>query len=235
MSVGERDAVQDDPSGTEPGGDGAAGADGGEGGEAAPPPDPLGGDGAASAEAPAPEQEPVVELTPEQREIAALKEELAQGRQAQEQATARLRAVSKAYTDLQAEMKAFRERMEHRVKLDAELQAFEQVKVFFEPVMNLRRSLAAPGGDEESLRTGLRMIEQQFMEALHKLGLSEVPGIGSRFDPNVHEAIAVTPVDDPAQDGVVLVVHTAGYAVGSRVLQAAQVVIGKHEEAVGEA
>ena len=79
------------------------------------------------------------------------------------------------------------------------------------------------------------MVLHQFMEALHKLGLREVPGVGSKFDPNVHEALGLTPVTDPAQDGIVLVVHTTGFAVGSRVLQAAQVVIGKYEEAAGEA
>jgi molecular chaperone GrpE len=226
MSVGEKDA-QNDPGGAGPEGAGANGpaADGAE----------ADGNGTArAANGDGEPVEPVVELTAEQREIASLRQELEQARQGQDQATARLRAVSKAYTELQAEMKAFKERMEHRAKLDSEHHAFEQVRTFFEPVMNLRRSLSA-SGDEEALRTGLRMVEHQFMEALHKLGLSEIPGVGAKFDPNLHEALALTPVADPAQDGVVLVVHTTGYAVGSRVLQAAQVVIGKHEGAAGEA
>jgi molecular chaperone GrpE len=230
MSVGEKD-LENNPA-NDP-------ADG-----AAQGPEAGGGDNGAAEPAVEPQVEPLfpasepiepaVELTPEQREIAELQAQLEQARVAQEQSTARLRAVSKAYTDLQSEMKSFKERMEHRAKLDSELLAFEQVKAFFEPVMNLRRSLGA-SGDEEALRAGLRMVEHQFMEALHKLGLSEVPGEGAKFDPNVHEALGVTPVADPAQDGVVLVVHTTGYAVGTRVLQAAQVVIGKFEEAAGEA
>jgi molecular chaperone GrpE len=70
---------------------------------------------------------------------------------------------------------------------------------------------------------------------MHRLGLEEVPGEGADFDPNLHEALAVTPVAEQEQDGKVLMVHTAGYAVKGKVLQAAQVVIGKYQEAAGEA
>jgi len=152
-----------------------------------------------------------------------------------DQAQARLRTVSKAYRELQAEMKAFRERMEARSKVNSELQAFDQARRFFDPVMNLKRSLQQPGDDVESLKQGLLMVQKQFMGAMEKLGLEEVPGEGADFDPKVHEALAVTPVADPAQDGKVLMVHTAGYMVNGKVLQAAQVVIGKHQEPAGEA
>ncbi|MEZ4241786.1 MAG: nucleotide exchange factor GrpE [Myxococcota bacterium] len=219
-------------------------AQGGPQGEANGAPAPEGTEPEqARADAPAePVEAEIVELAPEpspqERRIAELEAEVAQLKGGQDQSMARLRAVSKAYTELQAEMKGFRERMEQRSKQDSELQSFEQIKVFFEPVMNLRRSLVAAqegGGEGDSLLSGLRMVEQQFIDALKKLGLVEVPGVGSKFDPNVHEALGLTPVSEPEQDGIVLVVHTTGYAVGSRVLQAAQVVIGKYEEAAGEA
>lgn len=180
---------------------------------------------AASAEA--------VALAAAQAELEAAKAQL-------EASSGRLRAVSKAYTELQSEMKAFRERMEHRAKLDSELQAFEQVRRFFDPVMNLKRSLGLgsagnPADDLAALRQGLTMVQTQFMDALSGLGLAEVPGVGSTFDPQVHEALGVQPVSERGLDGKVLVVHTSGFSVGGRVLQAAQVVIGKYEESAGEA
>jgi molecular chaperone GrpE len=220
MSVGDKEP------------EGADGADAPQPGQQQPEPapQPAAADGEPGATPVAAEVQP----TPEQRRIAELEAELAAARQSSDQSMARLRTVSKAYTELQTEMKSFRERMEQRAKLDTELQAYDQVRAFFDPVMNLKRSLSA-SGDSSSLREGLGMVLHQFMEALHKLGLREVPGVGSKFDPNVHEALGLTPVTDPAQDGIVLVVHTTGFAVGSRVLQAAQVVIGKYEEAAGEA
>ena len=146
-----------------------------------------------------------------------------------EQAQARLRTVSKAYTDLQNEMKAFRDRMENRAKFAAERQAFDAVSAFFEPVTNLKRAMAVD--DPEALQQGLAMVHKQFDDALVKLGLEPVPSEGAKFNPAHHEALAVTPVADPAQDGMVLMVHQQGYMVNGKVLRAAQVIIGKLEEA----
>lgn len=148
---------------------------------------------------------------------------------------ARLRTVSKAYTDLQNEMQGFRDRMEAQAHVKAERQAFDAVSAVLEPVQNLKRSISAHGDDMGSLVSGLEMIYKQFMDALTKLGLAEVPGEGAVFDPKYHEALAVMPVDDPAKDGRVLVVHQGGFVVKGKVLQAAQVVIGKHEAPAAEA
>jgi molecular chaperone GrpE len=169
--------------------------------------------------------------------VEALERELRALREEAEASLARLRTVSKAYADTQAEMRSYKERMEARAKRDSELHAYEHVKLFFDPVMNLRRSIQAAeaeggGGD---LVEGLRIVHQQFMEAMSRLGLEEVPGEGSLFDPNLHHAIALQPVTDPDLDGRVLEVHKAGYAVKGHVLQAAHVVIGKLKEPVGEA
>ncbi|MEN0066842.1 MAG: nucleotide exchange factor GrpE [Myxococcota bacterium] len=166
------------------------------------------------------------ELTPEKQRLRDLEGQLSE-------AQARLRAVSKKYTELEGDNKAFRERMEARAKVDAEQRAFTMAKAFFDPVMNLQRSLEnAPAGD---FGQGLQMVNRQFMEALRKLGLEEVPGVGAPFDPTVHEALAITPVTDPEQDGKVLVVHQNGFVVKGKVLQAAQVVIGKLQDAAGDA
>ena len=182
----------------------------------------------ASAEPEVIQAEEVEVIEPAKSEAQRLQEKL-------EAAQARLRTVSKAYTDLQGEMAAFRNRMEAQGKVKAERQAFEAVAAFLDPVQNLKRSIAAPGEDVAQLVGGLKLVEKQFMDALTKLGLEEVPGIGAKFDPKYHEALAVMPVEEPEKDGCVLMVHQGGYSVNGKVLQAAQVVIGKHEAASAEA
>lgn len=181
-----------------------------------------GSDQQSASEAPDVVEAEVVEPEPEPSAEDKLRSQL-------EATQARLRAVSKAYTDLQGEMAAFRERTEHLGKMKAERASFDAVAAFFEPVQNLRRSMDAGSEDLDSLRQGVQMVLHQFTEALRKLGLEEVPAEGADFNPNMHEALAVTPVTDPAQDGKVLMVHQGGYAVNGKVLQAAQVVIGKYE------
>lgn len=173
----------------------------------------------------APEAEAeVVEIDPAALRIQQLENEL-------KQAQARLRAVSKAFTDQKEEMSAFRERVEARAKSAEGRHAHSVVKAFFEPVQNLKRSLNAGASDPDALVQGLKMILHQFEGALVKLGLEPVPGVGSTFDPSVHEALTMTPVADPEQDGKVLMVHLDGFMVSGKVIQAAQVVVGKHTPA----
>jgi molecular chaperone GrpE len=169
-------------------------------------------------------------------EVDPVRLEIARLEKSYDESQARLREVSKAYNELKAEMAAFKDRMEARAKYDAESRAYDQVKAFFDPVMNLKRSIASlPAGEDDPLFRGLNIVFGQFMEALSRLGLSEVPGVGAMFDPRVHEALGTTPVEDPAQDGRVVAVLTTGFVVNGRVLQPAQVAVGKKVEPAGEA
>src|SRR5690606_32302478 len=115
-----------------------------------------------------------------------------------------------------------------------ERRASELIERFFEPVQNLRRSLSVAKDKEDPLVQGVSLVLQQFMDALHGLGLQEVPGVGAPFDPQLHEALALQPVDDPAADGRILVVYSVGYAVKGKTLQPAQVVIGKYDAPAAE-
>jgi molecular chaperone GrpE len=159
----------------------------------------------------------------------ALRQEVQEAQTALAEAQARLRTVSKAYTDLKEEMAAFRTRIEAQSKYKEQRKAFEVVQTFFEPVQNLKRSVDNSGDDVEGLVAGLKMVVTQFDGAMTKLGLAEVPGVGARFDPKVHQALAVVPVDSAEQDGMILHLHVGGFVVDGKVLQAAQVVVGKYE------
>lgn len=139
---------------------------------------------------------------------------------------ARLRVVSAAYHQKVEETAATRERLERQAKLQEEIRRGEVVMAMFEPVENLARSLEASRG--LPVEQGLQMVHAQFMEALQKLGLEEVPGVGSTFAPEMHEALQAVPVSDPEQDNKVLQVWARGYRLGSRVIRAAKVVVGSH-------
>jgi molecular chaperone GrpE len=191
----------------------------------APPPgvsdDPRPADGEPSHHDDKVVEAPTIETQPTEQER--LREQL-------EEASARLRTVSKAYTDLQKEMDAFRKRQQVLAESKAEKKAAQVVERFFEPVQNLKRALEDTTSDADGLRNGVRMVLQQFSRQMEELGLREVPGVGATFDPKVHDALAVMPVTDPDQDGKVVTVHNTGWTVGERVIQPAQVVIGKYQE-----
>ncbi|MGB0639838.1 MAG: nucleotide exchange factor GrpE, partial [Myxococcota bacterium] len=134
-----------------------------------------------------------------------------------------------AYRQLQDEVEETKERLNRQAQFQREIQRGEILAKMFEPLNNLQRSLEVvtdPDG-----RKGLEMVIHQFMEAFRELGLEMFSPDGMPFDPNFHEALSVVPVEDPEQDGMVINVFSAGYRVGSRLLQPARVVIGKHEAA----
>ncbi len=54
------------------------------------------------------------------------------------------------------------------------------------------------------------------------------------FDPNIHDAICTMPVQHASLDGQVIQVFEAGYRVGTTVIQAARVIIGRYEAPVSE-
>lgn len=141
----------------------------------------------------------------------------------------RLRTVSAAYKDKQDEIAGVRDRLQRQAKVDEEIRRGEVVATLFEPVENLHRSIQAARGLPDELVAGLRMVHQEFMGSLRKLGLEEVPGVGSTFDPNLHEAIATEPVSDASKDNVVTNVFSAGFRIGKRLVRPARVVIGSYQ------
>ena len=152
--------------------------------------------------------------------------ELTEAKSAVAELQARLRAVSAAYKQLQDEVEATKERLARQAEFQKELQRGETVAKMFDPLDNLNRSIDTI--EEGDARDGLKMVVHQFMTAFGELGLEALTPQGQAFDPNLHEALSVIPVEDEAQDGVIIEVFSAGYRVGSRLLKPARVVIGKY-------
>ena len=145
----------------------------------------------------------------------------------------RLRTVSAAWREKQDEIAGTKERLQRQASVQEEIRRGEVVATLFDPVENLHRSIEAVRG--HGAEAGLRMVYHQFLDSLKRLGLEEVPGVGSRFDPSVHEAIATAPVTDPGADNSVVNVFSAGYRIGSRLIRPARVVIGSYSAPVAEA
>ena len=94
------------------------------------------------------------------------------------------------------------------------------------PVLdNLERALdAAEHHEEGKVLQGVRMTRDLFVGLLTRAGVEEVPGVGTEFDPAVHEAILHQP-SDQEEEGVVTAVLERGYKQGLQVLRPARVVV----------
>ncbi len=79
------------------------------------------------------------------------------------------------------------------------------------------------GGNAKNLLDGIELTEKDLMAVLARHGIKAVPGKGSKFDPNVHQAVAQIPSDE--DKGYVAEVMQTGFTIGERTLRAAIVAV----------
>jgi molecular chaperone GrpE len=104
-----------------------------------------------------------------------------------------------------------------------------------EVIDNLDRALdaAESRADAGPLLQGVRMVRDQFLSKLEGYGVREIEAIGQRFEPTLHEAVSVVPVDASELDDHVAGVVRRGYRIGDDVLRPAQVAVGTKRKADG--
>lgn len=93
----------------------------------------------------------------------------------------------------------------------------------------LERSIVAAGAGAtvEAVLQGVQMVHLLMVQKLQELGLQRVATVGQPFDPSLHEAVAVIPVSEPAQDNTIVAELRPGFTLGERLVRAAQVQVGK--------
>jgi molecular chaperone GrpE len=93
---------------------------------------------------------------------------------------------------------------------------------------NLERALAAAEAEEgdadHHLTQGIRLVQQELLGALTRVGIEQFSPEGETFDPHQHEAVAQAPVEGVAS-GVVAQVYQPGYRYKEEVLRPAKVVV----------
>ena len=92
--------------------------------------------------------------------------------------------------------------------------------------LNLAISASEQDPSVDHLRDGVKGTARSFEQALMSVGVEAVPSIGTRFDPELHEAIDMAEVD-AEQDGIVTSEYSRGYRLGDRLLRPARVQVGK--------
>jgi molecular chaperone GrpE len=94
---------------------------------------------------------------------------------------------------------------------------------------NLSRALQhEPTAEDPAVKNfvlGVEMTEKELMQAFERNGLKKVePAKGTKFDPNLHQAMMEQPAGD-VEPGAVLQVMQAGYELMGRIVRPALVVV----------
>jgi molecular chaperone GrpE len=135
-----------------------------------------------------------------------------------------------------ADFDNFRKRTRRDVD-DAQRRGSEEMLKSLLPVFdNLER--AATHADQtteaKAIADGVRMVLKQLGDTLARMSIKRVPGLGTPFDPLVHEAIQQIETDEhPA--GTVVAEIAPGYSLNDKLIRAAMVVVAKPPAAKVEA
>lgn len=92
--------------------------------------------------------------------------------------------------------------------------------------LNLAVSASETDASLEHLRNGVIGTARSFERALIDVGVEPIASIGADFDPEIHEAVDMAPVDAD-QDGKITAEYARGYRFGDRLLRPARVQVGK--------
>ena len=97
----------------------------------------------------------------------------------------------------------------------------EMVERFLPVYDNLSRALAQTTVDE-AYRKGVEMTMNQLMEILAELGVKEIPSLGQKFDPTLHNAVMHVK-DDGLGEGVIVEEFIKGFTAGDKVIRCSMV------------
>jgi molecular chaperone GrpE len=136
------------------------------------------------------------------------------------------------YKDLYLRAAAETDNIRKRARRDVELAQARGVTRLARELLpsldNLDRALAAAEAEEADaehhLTKGIRLVQQELLNALTRVGIEPYSPAGETFDPHVHEAVAQTPVEG-AESGTIVQVYQQGYRYRDEVLRAAKVVV----------
>ncbi|HEX5061018.1 MAG TPA: nucleotide exchange factor GrpE [Kofleriaceae bacterium] len=128
-----------------------------------------------------------------------------------------------------AEIEAAGNRLAIASAKELEQRTRKLLETFLPVIDDLDRAIAAARTHVESadVVAGLDLVRRSMLTRLGQFGVTHVPALGEKFDPQRHDAIAMVPVTDSAQDGRVIDVVREGYLIGEDTLRPAGVAVGK--------
>ncbi len=127
----------------------------------------------------------------------------------------------------QAEFENYRKRT-LRDRDEARVAALTEMSKELLPVLDAAEkglaALSVETGDPRlaGYRQGYELVLRNMRNVLEKFGVKELPAVGEKFDPSVHEAV-ITEATDEHEEGRVLEEYRKGYTISDRLLRPAQV------------
>ena len=92
------------------------------------------------------------------------------------------------------------------------------------PIMDNLEKAADAKTDDINYQEGVKLVVRQFSEALKRLGLEPIEAIGTRFNPEFHEA--VSHIEDSTKgEQEIVQEYRKGYKIGNKVVRHSMVIV----------
>jgi molecular chaperone GrpE len=128
----------------------------------------------------------------------------------------------------QADFENYRKRVARDAAVARDKGVKQVVSELLPALDNFERALAAAeaeeADEEHHLTKGIRLVQQELVAALGRVGIEPFSPKGEPFDPTQHEAMAQQPVEGAAS-GTVVEVLQAGYRLNGAVVRPARVMV----------
>ena len=161
--------------------------------------------------------------------IAILEDEVMQLTALAEAGQAAVQAANTRADEAHEQIEQAKARMQKESAVVLERRTRKVLLAFVEVLDNLERALSAARAMDHNpeVVAGIEMVQRSFLKTLQEFDVAKQAAMGERFDPALHDAVSMIPVDDDGQDGLVVAVTVDGYTVGDMLLRPAAVVVGK--------
>ncbi len=127
---------------------------------------------------------------------------------------------------IQADFENFRRRTIEDLK-QARFSGQASVIEAFLPCLDTFKEAKKSISDPDVLK-GVEMIENKINDALAQIGVEKIISIGEKYNPHIHNVIAVLNVADK-DDDIILDEYQAGYVLNGKVIRYAKVIVNKKE------
>lgn len=130
---------------------------------------------------------------------------------------------------VQAQFENYKKRIKKEFDTFTQISTHKLVKELLPILDNLERALSSAEStdDKGKIIEGVKLIYDQFKQALEKQGLKAVDPAGDRFDPYFHEAIMQVESDEH-EDNTVVEVFQKGYLINDHLLRPAIVKVSSY-------
>ncbi len=128
---------------------------------------------------------------------------------------------------IQADFDNYRRHAQEEIK-KARIDGQTSVIEIFLPCLDTFKEAKKSIQDENILK-GFEMVENKINESLSSLGVVKMDCIGQKYDPHLHNVIAVMRNDEYDND-IILDEYQAGYKLNDKVLRYAKVIVNKKED-----